>query len=65
MRDQNGLVLVPSHRAQKMLAGRDHMLLRRIIVRRPIQTDMLDWIFRGTATRANTGLLFEKLGILG
>ena len=33
--DQNGLVLVPAHVAQKLLARRDHVLARRIIVRAP------------------------------
>ena len=39
------------------------MLARRMLVRRPIEAQMLDRIFRRAAAGANAGLLLEKLGV--
>ncbi len=63
MSDEQRLVLLPLHMAQKFLRGLNHMLARRIVFGRPVEAQMLDGIFGRAAAGANAGFLLEQLGV--
>ena len=65
MRDEQRLVLVPLHMAQKILGRLDHMLAGRLLVGRPVEAQMFDGVLGCPAAGANAGFLLEQFGIAG
>src|SRR5215468_10993949 len=65
MRDEDGLMLLPLHVAEKFFSSLNHVLARGVVVGRPVEAQMLDRIFRRTATGPDAGLLLEQLGVAG
>ena len=56
-------MVLPAHVPQEILGGLDHVLARRIFVRRPVEAQMLDRIFGGAAAGADARFLLEEFGV--